>query len=101
MSQDSKVRIKTMVDSNDGFKIAEVDMKLRGPGDIEGTQQSGIPIDFKIANLARDSQVLNFARNVAQDIIDNDPKLENTENTVLKKQLELKWKYEFDWSKIS
>jgi ATP-dependent DNA helicase RecG len=101
LTSDGRARIETMVNTNDGFEISEVDLKLRGPGDIEGTQQSGIPIDFKIANLARDSQVLNFARNVAQDIIDNDPKLENTENTVLKKQLELKWKYEFDWSKIS
>jgi len=101
LTSDGKKRIETMVNTNDGFQISEVDLKLRGPGDIEGTQQSGIPLDFKIANLARDTQVLNFARNVATDILNEDANLKKTENSILKKQLEQRWKYEFDWSKIS
>ncbi|MBI9066175.1 MAG: ATP-dependent DNA helicase RecG [Salinivirgaceae bacterium] len=94
-------RIETMVRTNDGFEISEVDLKLRGPGDIEGTQQSGIPLDFKIANLAKDTQILSFARQIAEQIIEKDPKLEHSDNAILKRQMELKWKYEFNWSQIS
>ncbi len=101
LTTDGRTRIKTMVDTNDGFEISEVDLKLRGPGDLEGTQQSGIPLDLKIANLGRDSQILTFARQVAQDVLADDPRLTKTENFVLKKQMELKWKYEFNWSQIS
>jgi ATP-dependent DNA helicase RecG len=65
-----------MVRTNDGFEIAEADMKLRGPGDIEGTMQSGIGFDLKIANLAKDAPILEMARNMAMDILDKDPRLE-------------------------
>ncbi len=101
LTTDARTRIETMVSTTDGFEISEVDLKLRGPGDIEGTQQSGIPLDLKIASLAKDTQILQFARNVAEDILSEDTKLEKPENHVLKKYLEQKWKYEFDWSQIS
>jgi ATP-dependent DNA helicase RecG len=101
LSKEGRTRIETMVNTNDGFEISEVDLKLRGPGDIEGTQQSGIPLDFKIANLARDTQILTFARQIAEQIIEKDPKLEHADNSILKKQMEEKWKYEFNWSQIS
>jgi ATP-dependent DNA helicase RecG len=101
LTSDARTRIQTMVNTNDGFEISEVDLKLRGPGDIEGTQQSGIPLDLKIANLGKDSQILQYARNVAEELLENDPKLEKPENYVLKKNIEQKWKYEFNWSQIS
>ncbi|MDA3892851.1 MAG: ATP-dependent DNA helicase RecG [Salinivirgaceae bacterium] len=101
LTNDGRKRIETMVNTNDGFEISEVDLKLRGPGDIEGTQQSGIPLDLKIANLGKDSQIVQFARNIAEEILANDPKLEKPENYVLKKYIEQKWKYEFNWSLIS
>jgi ATP-dependent DNA helicase RecG len=94
-------RIQTMVNTNDGFEIAEVDLKLRGPGDMEGTQQSGNPIDLKIADLGRDSQILSFARQVAEDILENDPLLVSEQNTLLKLEMERRWKYEFNWGLIS
>ncbi len=101
LSSDGRKRLETMVNTNDGFEISEVDLKLRGPGDIEGTQQSGIPLDLKIANLGKDAQILSYARQIAEDVLNNDPKLENHENAMLKNQMEKKWKYEFNWSKIS
>jgi ATP-dependent DNA helicase RecG len=101
VSADGRKRIETMVNTNDGFEISEVDLKLRGPGDIEGTQQSGIPLDLKIANLSRDSQILQHARNIAEKILIDDPMLEKNDNYVLKKHIEQKWKYEFNWSLIS
>jgi ATP-dependent DNA helicase RecG len=101
LTSDARTRIQTMVNTNDGFEISEVDLKLRGPGDIEGTQQSGIPLDLKIANLGRDSQILQYARNVAEEVLEHDPKLEKPENYVLKKNMEQKWKYELNWSQIS
>jgi ATP-dependent DNA helicase RecG len=101
LTSDARTRIQTMVNTNDGFEISEVDLKLRGPGDIEGTQQSGIPLGLKIANLGRDSQILQYARNVAEEVLENDPKLEKPEHYVLKKNMEQKWKYEFNWSQIS
>ncbi|MFA6402180.1 MAG: ATP-dependent DNA helicase RecG [Salinivirgaceae bacterium] len=101
LTTDGKTRIKTMVETNDGFEISEVDLKLRGPGDIEGTQQSGLPIDLKIANLGHDSQILGFARQVAEEILSVDPNLGEPHNFVLRKTMEQKWKYEFNWSQIS
>ena len=101
LSADGRTRIETMVNTTDGFEISEVDLKLRGPGDLEGTQQSGIPLDLKIANLAKDAQILQYARNVAEEILEGDAKLEKPENYVLKKTMEKKWKYEVNWSQIS
>ena len=101
LSQESRKRIETMVRTNDGFEIAEVDMKLRGPGDIEGTQQSGIGFNLKIANLGKDGEILQHARNIARDVIDHDPMFEKPENALLKQQLLSLKNTEFDWSNIS
>jgi ATP-dependent DNA helicase RecG len=73
LSEDTRKRMEIMTTSNDGFEIAEADLKLRGPGDMEGTQQSGIAFDLKIANLARDEQLLQLVREVARGVIDADP----------------------------
>ncbi|MFP4018468.1 MAG: ATP-dependent DNA helicase RecG [Bacteroidales bacterium] len=87
LSEEAKKRIETMVHSNNGFEIAEQDLKLRGPGDIEGTQQSGIPFDFKIANLSQDSEILKHARQVATEILEKDPELKDEKNQILSQQL--------------
>lgn len=101
ISNESRKRIETMVRTNDGFEIAEVDLKLRGPGDIEGTQQSGISYDLKIAHLGKDGQLLQYARDVAQDILDDDPLLEKEENFTLAKQVKRLSKTKINWSVIS
>jgi ATP-dependent DNA helicase RecG len=101
LSNEGKKRIETMVQTNDGFEIAEVDLKLRGPGDIEGTQQSGVPFDLKIANLGRDSQLLQYSRNIAEQILDKDPGLNLPQNKPLKKIVENLRSSQFDWSQIS
>ena len=90
-----------MVETNDGFEIAEADLKLRGPGDLEGTQQSGIAFDLKIANLARDGELIEYVRNIAKNIIERDPELFLTENTMFDRQLCRLKKSQFDWSSIS
>lgn len=88
LTNESRKRLQTMVSTNDGFEIAEVDMQIRGPGDMEGTQQSGLPFDFKIANLGRDGQILQFARSIATDIIDEDNTLTHPKNQLLKAQVD-------------
>ena len=98
---ESRKRLETMVRTNDGFEIAEVDMKLRGPGDIEGTQQSGIGFDLKIANLGKDGEILQLARNVASEILEKDPSLLANENRILLENLKSSKQTEFDWSSIS
>ena len=96
----AKERIKTMVGTNDGFRIAEVDMKLRGPGDLEGTQQSGV-LDLKIASIAGDTDIMLTARHMAQEILNSDPNLESEELMRTKKYLnKLKVKYQ-NWGRIS
>ncbi len=101
LSVDARKRIETMVRTNDGFEIAEADLKLRGPGDIEGTQQSGIAFDLKIANLGQDGQILQYARDNAEEVLDEDPLLMKSENQVLVKQLKLLQKSNVNWSVIS
>ncbi|WP_340112359.1 ATP-dependent DNA helicase RecG [Maribellus mangrovi] len=101
LSNESRKRLETMVRTNDGFEIAEVDMKLRGPGDMEGTQQSGMGFDLKIANLSKDGEILQMARNVANDILDDDPYLQNDQNRLLLKNLLSAKETGFDWSSIS
>jgi ATP-dependent DNA helicase RecG len=98
---DSRKRLETMVNTNDGFEIAEADMRLRGPGDIEGTQQSGIAFDLKISNLAKDGQILQYARDIADTIIAEDPMLEQPQNDILKKQLIALKKNHLNWASIS
>ncbi len=101
LGADSRKRIETMVATNDGFEIAEADMKLRGPGDIEGTQQSGIAFDLKISNLAKDGQILQYARDIAETIIAEDPMLEKPQNDILKRQLIALRKNHLNWGSIS
>jgi ATP-dependent DNA helicase RecG len=99
LGADSRLRMETMVRTNDGFEISEVDLKLRGPGDIEGTQQSGA-MDLKLANLAQDGQILQMARQSAQTLLDEDPELELQKNSLLKQALADQSKNRPDWSKV-
>ena len=99
LGQDSRLRMETMVRTNDGFEISEVDLKLRGPGDIEGTQQSGV-LDLKLANLAQDGQILQLARQAAQSILDEDVNFELEKNKVFENELFLLQKNKPNWSKI-
>lgn len=101
LSADSRKRIDIMVESNDGFEIAEADLKLRGPGDLEGTQQSGVAFNLKIADLVKDSQIMYYAREIAQKVIDEDPVLERHENQVLKQQLRKLGGNRYNWGLIS
>ena len=101
LSKDGDARLSAMVETTDGFQLAEMDMKLRGPGDIEGTQQSGLPISFKLANLARDGQILTLARNAAFYIAEKDPTLSQSENAILKKGLQERSKQNVSWREIS
>ena len=98
---EARKRIETMVNTIDGFVIAEMDMKLRGPGDIEGTQQSGIPFDLKIASLGEDGQILQYARDIALEILERDNDLSSPENEILSKQLKKLSRSQVDWSSIS
>ncbi|WP_423127398.1 ATP-dependent DNA helicase RecG [Gaoshiqia sp. Z1-71] len=101
ISNESRKRLETMVRTNDGFEIAEVDLQLRGPGDLEGTQQSGLGINLNIANLGKDGEILRIARDFASDILSDDPKLERQENQLLIYHLQRMKNTEFDWSVIS
>ena len=102
LSEDTRKRMEIMVGSNDGFEIAEADLKLRGPGDIEGTQQSGIAFDLKIANLARDEQLLQYVREVAREIVDADALCENPAYRILWERLrEIKRRDNRHWGAIS
>ncbi len=99
-SEDAKKKMKAMTETNDGFKLSEVDMNLRGPGDISGTRQSG-DLNFKIANLATDNKILQAARTAAQKITDEDPELQNPENSGIKRYFERLEKGKPNWSLIS
>ena len=101
LSKDGKTRIETMVRTSDGFDISEVDLKLRGPGAMDGTQQSGMPMELKIANLASDGQILTYARDIASDILLNDDELSKPENRIIANQLKRLNKSKFNWSVIS
>ncbi len=101
LSKESTIRLETMVRTTDGFEIAETDLKLRGPGDMEGTQQSGLGFNLKIANISRDGELLQHARNVATDIIDNDPLLQHELNNLFRVQLKKMKNTQFNWSVIS
>jgi len=101
LSEDTRKRMDIMTRSTDGFEIAEADLKLRGPGDLEGTQQSGLPFSLKIANLGKDGQILQFARQVAEAILNEDPYLEKEEHRILNKQLTKLSREKMNWSLIS
>jgi len=101
LSDDTRKRIDIMCDTNDGFRIAEADLKLRGPGDLEGTQQSGMAFDLKIADIARDGLLVQMARDEAQEIISKDPDCNLSENEMLWNRLHELKKTNIDWSAIS
>lgn len=101
LSKEAITRIGVMVRSTDGFEIAETDLQLRGPGDIEGTQQSGIPFDLKISNLAKDGQVIEYVRNIAENILESDPLLENDNNALLRSEMSRLFSKHQSWSSIS
>jgi ATP-dependent DNA helicase RecG len=101
LSREAANRIEVMVKSSDGFEIAEKDLELRGPGDIEGTQQSGIPFDLKIANLGKDGQIIEYVRNIAEEILANDPLLGDSQNLLLKSELSRLFSQKQSWSSIS
>ncbi|MBU0764582.1 MAG: ATP-dependent DNA helicase RecG, partial [Bacteroidetes bacterium] len=101
LSEDGEKRMAIMTRTTNGFEIAEADLQLRGPGTLEGTQQSGLPFDLKIADLGKDGQLLMYARNVAEKILDDDPALEKSENKILAEQLKTMKKSRVNWSRIS
>ena len=101
LSEETRKRIDIMCDTNDGFRIAEADLKLRGPGDLEGTQQSGMGFDLKIANIARDGQFVQLARDEAQRVIDADPTCTSERFQMLWKRLKELRKTNINWGAIS
>ena len=101
ISKDTRRRLEIMTETSDGFQIAEADMQLRGPGDIEGTQQSGIAFNLRIANLAADGQIVRIVRECADAILNADPALEHPDNRLLAEQLRRHFGKTIDWSRIS
>lgn len=101
LAEETKKRLDIMVRTNDGFEIAEADLKLRGPGDLEGTQQSGVAFDLKIADIARDGQLLQFVREIALEIVDNDSSGLSSENEILWRRLKELRKTNVNWASIS
>lgn len=101
LSNDTRKRLEIMVNSNNGFEIAEADLRLRGHGDLEGTQQSGEGLDLKIANLAADGQILQYARDIALEVLDKDPELLSEPNRILNERLKTLFSRKINWSMIS
>lgn len=101
LSDDTRKRIDILCDTNDGFRIAEADLKLRGPGDLEGTQQSGMAFDLKIADIARDGQLVQMARDEAQRIIEADPDCHDPRHALLWERLRQLRKGQVNWGAIS
>jgi ATP-dependent DNA helicase RecG len=100
LNRDTKLRMDTMVQTNDGFRIAEVDLQLRGAGDLEGTMQSG-NIGLRLADLAKDTDILKHARNAAEEILEDDPKLQKEENKMLIEELDREMTGSVNWGRIS
>ena len=101
INQDTQKRLEIMAETNDGFRIAEADMQMRGPGDMEGTQQSGIAFNLQIANLAKDAQILQVARDEAGKLLDSDELLERPENQIVRKELNRIFEKQKNWGLIS
>lgn len=101
IASDTRKRLEIMTHTTDGFKIAEADMQMRGPGDIEGTQQSGIAFNLKIANLASDGLLISVTREAAKEVIDDDPNFTKPENKIVELQLQERFSKNIDWSRIS
>jgi ATP-dependent DNA helicase RecG len=101
ISKDTRKRMEIMVATNDGFRIAEADLQLRGPGDLEGTQQSGLPFELRIASLTQDGQLLDIARQAALEILNEDPLLDEMHNRIYKQRLDLLRQTIVNWGEIS
>ena len=101
ISRDTRHRLEVMTQTTDGFVVAEEDLKLRGPGDMEGTQQSGIAFDLRIANVTKDVEVMQQAREIAGHILDADPQLTQLPNQMLLRQLQFLYRRQINWSLIS
>ena len=101
IAKETRKRLELMTSTTDGFIIAEADMQMRGPGDIEGTMQSGLPFELKIANLARDGQIIQLARKAAEDLLDSDPDLSAPQNALFVNSLKQNLNRQIDWSHIS
>jgi ATP-dependent DNA helicase RecG len=101
LGSETRKRLEIMVNSNDGFEIAEADLRLRGHGDLEGTRQSGEGIDLKIASLAADGQILQYARNIAREIVNEDPELASEDHRILKDRLKVLFSKKVNWGMIS
>ena len=101
LATETRKRMEIMVRTNDGFEISEADLQLRGPGDLEGTQQSGLPFELKIANLAQDGKMLEIARRTAMEILEDDPTLAKAENYILTVQLRKLKTNTLNWGVIS
>ena len=101
LSNETRQRMEVMCRTTDGFEIAEADLRLRGPGDLEGTQQSGLAFDLKIASLAKDGQILELARTWAKEIIEHDAMLEAQQNGIIRRRMQVLFAGKIDWSMIS
>jgi ATP-dependent DNA helicase RecG len=101
LSKEAVARLEVMIRTSDGFEIAETDLRMRGPGDIEGTMQSGIPFDLKISDLSRDGQIIEYVRNIAEEIVADDPLLEKEHNMILRNELKRLFSKKQSWSNIS
>lgn len=101
MAENTRKRIEIMVETNDGFRISEEDMRMRGPGDLQGTLQSGMPFDLRIANLATDGRILEETRALAHEVLESDPQHNRSYNDILWRQLSRTRKHEINWSEIS
>lgn len=101
ITKETRRRLEIMTSTTDGFVIAEADLKMRGPGDIEGTMQSGMPLELHIANLATDGQIVQLARDTAIEILDHDPEISSHENAILRTELAMANSNIIDWSRIS
>ncbi|MBQ1650962.1 MAG: ATP-dependent DNA helicase RecG, partial [Paludibacteraceae bacterium] len=101
ISSDTRKRIDIMTQTTNGFEIAEADLRLRGPGDLEGTLQSGLPFNLRVADLSRDGALLTMARDEAEQLLTSDPMLSHPENALLLNQLHSKTRNVVNWSFIS
>ncbi|MDR0988476.1 MAG: ATP-dependent DNA helicase RecG [Prevotellaceae bacterium] len=101
LAEETRKRLDILVQTNDGFEIAEADLRLRGPGDLEGTQQSGVAFDLRIANLAHDGQLLQYVRDIAREVVESDPTGELPEHQLLWRQLKVLRKNHANWGAIS
>ncbi len=101
IAKETRKRLEVMTSTTDGFVVAEADLRMRGPGDIEGTMQSGIAVELHIASLATDGQIVQLARNCANSILDNDPTLASPDLYGIRKEMALLFDKSHDWSRIS